>query len=84
MIRRAREVLASIEASSGAIETSGAEKNRKIEKNELEVGGQLTLDNAIEAQVAQTLRMTDLNTLSPYEAMTCCSISSASLAEVEP
>ncbi|MBR6708548.1 MAG: DNA mismatch repair protein MutS [Clostridia bacterium] len=69
VIRRAREVLASIEASSGGIETSGVKKQKKSDFAS-EVGGQLTLDSAIETQVAEQLRKTDLNTLSPYEAMT--------------
>ena len=70
VIRRAREVLASIEASTDGIETGGAGKSRKKAAPELDVGGQLSMEAAIEAQVAQKLRMTDLNTLSPYEAMT--------------
>ncbi len=65
VIRRAREVLASIEASSGGIETSGGKKAKANDP-----GDQLTLESAIEAQVAEKLRTTDLNTLSPYEAMT--------------
>ena len=70
VIRRAREVLASIEAAADGIDTSGAGKNRKKVESEAEVGGQLTMEAAIESQVAQKRRMTDLNTLSPYEAMT--------------
>ena len=69
VIRRAREVLASIEASAD-IRTDGAGKGRKKDDSSAKVGGQLTLESAIEAEVAQTLRSTDLNTLSPYEAMT--------------
>jgi len=69
VIRRAREVLASIE-SSADIRTDGAGNGRKKADSSTEVGGQLTLESAIEAEVAQVLRSTDLNTLSPYEAMT--------------
>ncbi|MBR6727765.1 MAG: DNA mismatch repair protein MutS, partial [Clostridia bacterium] len=53
VIRRAREVLASIEASADGIETGGAGKRRKKADPEPGVADQLTLESAIEAQVAQ-------------------------------
>ncbi len=64
VVRRAREVLASIEADAPV--AKGKKGGKSPEPEQL----QLSLESAIEAQVAEKLRQTDLNTLSPYEAMT--------------
>jgi len=68
VIKRAREVLASVEAASGAVKDavdSGA--RHKDNAN----GGMdaLSLDDCIGARLVEELRSVDLNTLSPYECM---------------
>ena len=62
VIKRAKEVLASVEKTARAISTS--------DKQEVPVDDTLiTIDDFVNEQVVEELRAVDLNTLSPYEAM---------------
>ncbi len=62
VIRRAKEVLASVEKTAKAISTSDA----VIEKKDDSL---ISMDDFIESQVIEELKSVDINTLSPYEAM---------------
>ncbi len=64
VIKRAREVLASVEATSRAVSTSTAEKAPAPTDDSL-----ITLDDCINDQVIADLKAADLNTLSPFECM---------------
>ena len=62
VIKRAKEVLASVEKTAKAISTS--------DKAEPQVDDSLiTFDDFVNDQVIEELRAVDINTLSPYEAM---------------
>ena len=62
VIKRAKEVLASVEATAKAISTS--------DKKQDEVDDTLiSFDDCINEQVIEELKAVDINTLSPYEAM---------------
>ena len=62
VIKRAKEVLASVEKTAKALSTS--------EKETAPVDdGLITLDDFVGEQVLEELKAVDLNTLSPYEAM---------------
>ena len=62
VIKRAKEVLASVEKTAKAISTS--------DKAETQVDDSLiTFDDFVNDQVIEELRAVDINTLSPYEAM---------------
>ncbi len=62
VIRRAKEVLASVEKTAKAISTSDAVVEEKDDSL-------ISMDDFVEDQVIQELKAVDLNTLSPYEAM---------------
>ena len=62
VIKRAKEVLASVEATSRAISTSKVEEEKKDDTL-------ITFDDCIQDQVIEELKAVDINTLSPYEAM---------------
>ena len=62
VIRRAKEVLASVEKTARAISTSDIEAPTKDESL-------ITIDDFVNDQVIEELRAVDINTLSPYEAM---------------
>ena len=62
VIKRAKEVLASVENTAKALSTS--EKKDIIEDDTL-----ITLDELVNEQVIEELKAVDINTLSPYEAM---------------
>ena len=62
VIKRAKEVLASVENTAKALSTS--EKKDVIEDDTL-----ITLDELVNEQVIEELKAVDINTLSPYEAM---------------
>ena len=69
VIKRAKEVLASVEKTSKAISESaeggmGPKKKMAIRDTSL-----ITLDDCINEQIAAELRAVDLNTLSPLECM---------------
>ena len=62
VIKRAKEVLASVEKSAKAISFT--------DKPEVERDDSLiTIDDCLESQVIEELKAVDINTLSPYEAM---------------
>ncbi len=62
VIKRAKEVLASVERTARALSTS--EEAPKEIDNEL-----ISIDDCINEQIIEELRAVDINTLSPYEAM---------------
>lgn len=65
VIKRAREVLASVEATSRAVSAASA-KDTPAKPDD----GALTLDDCINEQIITELKSVDLNTLSPLECMT--------------
>ena len=62
VIKRAKEVLASVEQTAKAISTS--DKAEPVVDDSL-----ITFDDFVNDQVIEELRAVDINTLSPYEAM---------------
>ncbi|MBQ9113113.1 MAG: DNA mismatch repair protein MutS [Clostridia bacterium] len=62
VIKRAKEVLASVEKTAKAISTSEKEETPKDDTL-------ITIDDFVNDQVIEELKAVDLNTLSPYEAM---------------
>ncbi len=62
VIKRAKEVLASVEATSKALSVSSAKEEEKDDSL-------ITFDDCIHDQVIEELKAVDINTLSPYEAM---------------
>ena len=62
VIKRAKEVLASVEKTAKALSTS-----EKVEEEKDD--GLITFDDFVEEQVIEELKAIDINTLSPYEAM---------------
>lgn len=65
VVKRAREVLAAVEKSSRELTTSTA-KDAGPEKDD----SLISFDDCIQDQVIEELKAVDINTLSPYEAMT--------------
>ena len=65
VIKRAREVLASVEATSKAI----SENNGGKQKNTPADDGMISLDDCVNEQVIAELKAVDINTLSPFECM---------------
>ncbi len=63
--KRAKEILASIEAG----DQPSVPKIKKAKKEEPAVGGLLSFESFAEAEVAEKLRKTDINTISPLEAL---------------
>ena len=61
VIKRAREVLASVEKTAKALSTSD-----KAEEKDDSI---ITMDDYVNEQILEELKAIDLNTLSPYEAM---------------
>ena len=66
VIRRAREVLASVEATAKAVSAASAKDAPPKAPND----GALTVEDCINEQVITELKSVDLNTLSPLECMT--------------
>ena len=62
VIKRAKEVLASVEQTAKALSTSDAAVPKKDESL-------ITMDDYVNEQIIEELRAVDINTLSPYEAM---------------
>ena len=62
VIKRAKEVLASVEASAKTISTSEVKEEERDDTL-------ISFDDCLEAQVIEELKAVDINTLSPYEAM---------------
>ena len=65
VIKRAKEVLASVEATARALQSTPAEEITPTEQND-----NISFEDCIREQVVDELKKIDLNTLSPYEAMT--------------
>ena len=63
VVRRAREVLASVEATAKAVSSSDAPAKGKADD------GAISMEDCMEQSVLDDLRNTDLNTLSPFECM---------------
>ena len=66
VVKRAREILAAVEKSSKELTTSTAKKDNTQEKDD----SLISFDDCISEQVIEELKAVDINTLSPYEAMT--------------
>ena len=64
VIKRAKEVLAEVESTAKALSTP-TEQKKKPTRDE----GVITFEDCMNDQVIEQLRAVDLNTLSPYEAM---------------
>ena len=64
VIKRAKEILAVVEGSAKSLTLSGNEE--VFEKDE----SLITFEDCLEEQIIQELRAVDINTLSPFEAMT--------------
>ena len=62
VIKRAKEVLATVEQTAKALSTSDREEKPKDESL-------ITMDDFVAEQVIEELKAVDINTLSPYEAM---------------
>ena len=62
VIKRAKEVLASVEQTAKAISSADV-KPKKVDDSII------TMDDYVNEQVIEELRAVDINTLSPYEAM---------------
>ena len=62
VIKRAREVLASVERTAKAIGESNAQEKQVDDSI-------ITIDDFVNEQVIEELKAVDINTLSPYEAM---------------
>ncbi len=65
VIKRAKEVLASVEESAKSIRLSDREE--KVEEKDDNL---ISFDDFINAQIIEEIKITDINTLSPYECMT--------------
>ena len=63
VVKRAREVLASVEETAKAVSTSDAHAKAKADD------GAISMEDCMEQAVLDDLRNTDLNTLSPFECM---------------
>lgn len=66
VVKRAREILAAVEKSSKELTTSTAKNDSAQEKDD----SIISFDDCISDQVIEELKAVDINTLSPYEAMT--------------
>ena len=64
VIKRAKEVLASVEATARALQSTPPEEAIPTEQ-----GDNISFEDCIREQVVDELKKIDLNTLSPYEAM---------------
>jgi len=62
VIRRAKEVLATVEKTAKALSTSDIQPEEKDDTL-------ITFDDCVNEQVIEELKAVDINTLSPYEAM---------------
>ncbi len=65
VIKRAKEVLASVEESAKNIRLSDREE--KVEEKDENL---ISFDDFINEQIIEEIKITDINTLSPYECMT--------------
>ena len=62
VIKRAKEVLLTVEKTAKALSTSNVEKEEQDD-------GLISFDDCLNEQIVEELRRLDINTLSPYEAM---------------
>ena len=69
VIKRAREILASVESTSKAIAESAEGGIGKKKKAEEKDDSLISFDDCINEQVIAELKSVDLNTLSPFECM---------------
>ena len=69
VIRRAREILASVEKTATAVRATGSESKGAAKEKEQKEDDRISLDDCLREQVLEELRNTDLNTLSPFECM---------------
>ena len=69
VIKRAREILASVEATSKAISESTEGGIGRKKKTEEKDDSLISFDDCINEQVIAELKAVDLNTLSPFECM---------------
>ena len=65
VIKRAREVLASVEATSRAISAGDDTRTKKKPVDD----GTISMEDCINEQVIEELKAVDINTLSPFECM---------------
>ena len=65
VIKRAKEVLASVESTARALKTTQETETKQESEND-----NISFDDCMREQVIEELKQIDLNTLSPYEAMT--------------
>ena len=64
VIRRAKEVLAEVEETARVLRAPSAEAVKKVDDS------LITMEDCVNEQIIEELKNTDINTLSPYEAMT--------------
>ena len=69
VIKRAKEILAVVERTSQTLKTSDDGEKRKEALSQKDES-LITMDDCIRDQVMDDLKATDINALSPYEAMT--------------
>ena len=69
VIKRAKEILAVAERTSQTLKTSDDGEKRKEALSQKDES-LITMDDCIRDQVMDDLKATDINALSPYEAMT--------------
>ena len=69
VIKRAREILASVEATSKAISESVEGGMGPKKKNDVRDDSVISFDDCINEQIIAELKGVDLNTLSPFECM---------------
>ncbi len=69
VIRRAREILASVEKTATAVRATGSESKGAAKEKGQKEDDRISLDDCLREQVLEELRNTDLNTLSPFECM---------------
>jgi DNA mismatch repair protein MutS len=65
VIKRAKEVLASVESTARALKTTQETETKQESEQD-----NISFDDCMREQVIEELKQIDLNTLSPYEAMT--------------
>ena len=65
VIKRAKEVLASVESTARALKTTQETEPQQESEND-----NISFDDCMREQVIEELKQIDLNTISPYEAMT--------------
>ncbi len=68
VIKRAREVLASVESTSRAVSESDT-GSKKTKKKELADDSLISIEDCVNEQVIAELKAVDLNALSPFECM---------------